>query len=254
MFHTIKQLEEKNVANEIVHMSWSDRMDLVAYATVKGEVALHRLTWTRAWNLAPPLETSTVKGLAWRPDGKVLAIAYSNGEVRIVSIENKVVSKTIETCGDITCIQWVQEKNENKNKSNDNLPFSTNEDDQPNYMQYIDLSSVYLSEPPMLLSVENMHAEENQKPNILHEQSELNILLIGSKEGIIYVNIFGAFSCIQLNMNQYLGVHCSVENILSTEDLSKLFVTLKDQEHNIHILVIDSSIFKTNKNELLQLL
>lgn len=32
----IKQLEERNVASEIVLMVWSDRMDLVALANVKG--------------------------------------------------------------------------------------------------------------------------------------------------------------------------------------------------------------------------
>lgn len=36
MFHVIKQLEEKNVANEINYMVWSDRMDLVAFSNVKG--------------------------------------------------------------------------------------------------------------------------------------------------------------------------------------------------------------------------
>lgn len=32
----IKQLEEKNVANEIDIMLWSDKMDLVAISNVKG--------------------------------------------------------------------------------------------------------------------------------------------------------------------------------------------------------------------------
>lgn len=34
---TIKQLEERNVANEINFMVWSDRMDLVAAANSKGK-------------------------------------------------------------------------------------------------------------------------------------------------------------------------------------------------------------------------
>lgn len=44
-----------------------------------GEVALHRLSWTRAWILSPDKEGNRVKGMSWRPDGKVLAIAYSSG-------------------------------------------------------------------------------------------------------------------------------------------------------------------------------
>lgn len=34
--HSIRQLEKKNVANEIEIMLWCDRMDLVALANVKG--------------------------------------------------------------------------------------------------------------------------------------------------------------------------------------------------------------------------
>lgn len=35
-YHSIKQLEEKNVSSEIEIMLWSDRMDIVALANVKG--------------------------------------------------------------------------------------------------------------------------------------------------------------------------------------------------------------------------
>jgi len=34
------------------------------------QVALHRLSWQKVWNLAAPSETSKVAALAWRPDGK----------------------------------------------------------------------------------------------------------------------------------------------------------------------------------------
>jgi len=36
MSQGIKQLEEKNVASEIVCMVWSNRMDLVAFSNAKG--------------------------------------------------------------------------------------------------------------------------------------------------------------------------------------------------------------------------
>lgn len=38
ILQTIKQLEEKNVANEINYMVWSDRMDLVASSNLKGKL------------------------------------------------------------------------------------------------------------------------------------------------------------------------------------------------------------------------
>lgn len=41
-------------------------------------MALHRLNWLKVWVLAPPGDNLTVKGIAWRPDGKVIAVGYSN--------------------------------------------------------------------------------------------------------------------------------------------------------------------------------
>lgn len=45
---------------------------------ITGEVTLHRLSWQRVWTLAPPSEDVSVKGIAWRPDGQVIAVGYSN--------------------------------------------------------------------------------------------------------------------------------------------------------------------------------
>lgn len=43
-----------------------------------GEVSLHRLTWQRVWSLAAPKDKTLVTALAWRPDGKQLAVAYDS--------------------------------------------------------------------------------------------------------------------------------------------------------------------------------
>lgn len=43
-----------------------------------GEVSLHRLTWQRVWSLAAPKDKTLVTAMAWRPDGKQLAVAYDS--------------------------------------------------------------------------------------------------------------------------------------------------------------------------------
>lgn len=50
---------------------------------ISGEVALHRLTWARAWILSPPSKNVNVECITFRPDGNVLAIAYDNGRLFI---------------------------------------------------------------------------------------------------------------------------------------------------------------------------
>ncbi|KAJ8985084.1 hypothetical protein NQ317_019769 [Molorchus minor] len=226
-FHTIKQLEEK-----------------------KCEVALHRLSWTRAWILNPPKEGLKVNGIYWRPDGKVLAIAYSDGKVLLISVENKNTLNIRDTKGEINFISWVQEKAESKPKDILNL-----KDDEPNdYMKYIDLSKLYIKDPLPSASIDSTsNSEESKEVNFLQDQNELNILLVGTRDGYVHVRIFGCFTCAILNINEYVGYHCSVEHVHPSEDLSKIFVTIKDTEHNIKLVLIDSSIFKTHSKELFSL-
>lgn len=62
---------------------------------MKGEVHLHRLNWQRVWSLSPPSDTSLVKSMAWRPDGKVIAIGYSCGTTYLIGVEDKDILDTI---------------------------------------------------------------------------------------------------------------------------------------------------------------
>ncbi|XP_045462056.1 anaphase-promoting complex subunit 4 [Harmonia axyridis] len=250
MLPIIKQLEEKNLPYEIDHMVWNDRMDLVAYSTTKGEVALHRLTWARAWILSPPSKNVNVECITFRPDGNVLAIAYDNGDIWIISIENKAVCKFIATKKKISYMSWVQEKSKHKNKSQDK-PLYSSGDEHNNYMEYIDLSSIYLAAPPLMYAEDNIRSpKKRQRPSLLHEQYDLNILAVGTKDGEVTLHVFGEHPFVVLNMKDYLGVRCSVENILFTEDLSKLSVIVKDEKCNIKIILINSEIIKSKTKEI----
>lgn len=95
-------MEEKYAMNEIDIIIWSNKIDLLALSNVKGEytiwrtraimlnnrsqrfsfctgeVTLHRLNWQRVWTFPPPVEDMRVSALSWRPDGRVLVIAYNN--------------------------------------------------------------------------------------------------------------------------------------------------------------------------------
>jgi len=51
---------------------------LIDVCAFSGEVSLHRLTWQRVWSLAAPKDKTLVTALAWRPDGKQLAVAYDS--------------------------------------------------------------------------------------------------------------------------------------------------------------------------------
>lgn len=241
MFHSIRQLEEKNVANEIDKLLWSDLMDLVAFSNVKGEVALHRLSWTRAWSLGPPNENDIVKGLAWRPDGKVLAIGYSSGVVLSVNVENKATTNSLQINGNISCIHWAQEivemKDQNKN---------TSTVDETKDFKYFDSSLVYLSD----FSNTNGSSKGDNTFNLSKNQKELNLLMIGTEEGFLYISIFGTFPCVCISINELINENCSLISISTSESLHVIFVTIKDTHGNLKIVSLNSSIFKAHKKEI----
>nr|CAI5818293.1 unnamed protein product [Callosobruchus analis] len=184
--------------------------------------------------------------MAWRPDGKVLAIAYSCGRVQLVGVENKKILNVQEVKGNITCISWVQEKLEVLPRDNFNF-----KDDKPNnYMKHIDMSKLYLRDPTPSPVLNGSHSEELKEAYFLQEQTELNLLLIGTKEGMVHVRIFGCFTCCILDMSEYLGVPCSVEHLKVSEDLRKICVVTKNKNSLVQIVTIDSSIFKSHAKEL----
>lgn len=123
---SFRQLEDKPCSAEILYQRWSPKMDLLALVTVEGEVWLQRLSWKRVWTI------STAEGralsVAWRPDGKILAVAFNDGKIQLFDIENaECIHKTkIESTP--TSMDWIEEGKEkvstvDNETSSKNLPF-----------------------------------------------------------------------------------------------------------------------------------
>ncbi|XP_017780796.1 PREDICTED: anaphase-promoting complex subunit 4 [Nicrophorus vespilloides] len=250
MLSIIRQLEEKKVANEIDILVWSDRMDLVAFSNIKGDVSLHRLTWTRAWILPPSKEGLLVRAMAWRPDGKTLAIGYNSGEVLLINVENKTTLHTLDIKeGEITYISWTQEKK--KDPAEKRLLMEQEEHNK--YTQHIDQSSIFLPNPPSLSTYSTSSGQdETIADNFFQNQKELNLLAIGTSEGFVHLSIFGCFYCAILNVNEIIGVgkSCQIVDLYLSELLDRLYITVKDNEQSTKVLVLNSEIFNTHVKEL----
>ena len=109
---SFRQLEDKPCSAEILDQKWSPKMDLLALVTVEGEVWLQRLSWKRVWSISAS-EAVRALTVSWRPDGKILAVAFSDGAIKLFDIENaECVHKTkIETAP--TSLDWIEEQKNN---------------------------------------------------------------------------------------------------------------------------------------------
>ncbi|KAJ4436697.1 hypothetical protein ANN_16829 [Periplaneta americana] len=258
--NAMRQLEERHVATKVELMVWSNKMDLLALSNVRGEVALHRLTWQKVWSLPPPSEGIDVKGMAWRPDGKVIAIAYSNSDILLIDVENKETLHTTHVDGEITCINWVQEKDQTDTKSG----FLHKQKDSTSKYPIQDTTSNFLPKLPSLSrsfgSVNKCIEENLEDAKKIKDQTHLNILLVGVSTGKLHLSIFGLFPCGVVNMNDHAGGKlCSILDADVSEDLNVLFVVLscwkegdevKEGKRELSIVLLDTPVLSIRAPEL----
>ncbi|XP_066585778.1 anaphase-promoting complex subunit 4 [Prorops nasuta] len=177
-----RQFEERQLPSEVTDMQWSPKMDLLAIANIKGEIALHRfMSWQRVWLLSPPGESDNIVNIAWRPDGKLMAACYRNSELLcLVDIENKnIVSKTnIVSITTVTCMTWLPLSSMDADNNLDSSKY--NSAPRNNYLPTLpSLNRTFIQEPE--------HKE--------HLSHKLDILFIGQENGNIGMYVFGMFYC-----------------------------------------------------------
>ncbi|XP_049835951.1 anaphase-promoting complex subunit 4-like isoform X2 [Schistocerca gregaria] len=255
--NAMRQLEERHVASKIERMVWSNKMDLLALSNVRGEVALHRLTWQKVWSFPPPSEGLSVKGMAWRPDGKVIAIGYSNGEILLVDVENKEILHSTQTQKEVTCISWVQERE----KSKDVRRKGTDDSTTP-HSSTIKHCSPFLPKLPSLSRsfgpgtgcVVDDNPEDCKK---VLDQEHINLLLVGLEGGQLHMSVFGLFPCGHLDMQESVtgGKPCTVLSADVSDDLRLLFVVLGGPVNDlgfteISVAVFDISVLAERSTEL----
>lgn len=106
--------------------------------------------------------------------------------------------------------------------------------------------------PPLSNSGSSVNNSQDEAVNsyLFHDQKELNLLIIGTEDGFLHISIFGQFVCAVLNINDYLGQRCSILSTYLSDDLSLMYVTIRDETNSIKIIVLSTEIFKTHNNEL----
>ena len=135
------RLHEERPTAPIHLMKWNPRIDLNAVALCNNEVWLHRLVeWQKVWSLALVVRSSTtprpksrrrqdslIADIEWRPDGKVLAVAYTtdilnaiehscsvvHSSVALIEIESSEVIHVIELPDQhVTSLSWCSRSRE----------------------------------------------------------------------------------------------------------------------------------------------
>ncbi|KXJ69427.1 hypothetical protein RP20_CCG027068 [Aedes albopictus] len=237
----MKQIGNKNVGYRVDILKWSEKMDLLAIGNDKGEVILHRLKWQKVWQLPPPEEGLLVRGIAWRPLEKVMAIAYSNGIVLLINIENKEEIYNFNVKADISCINWTE--------NNKEVPINDTSGDAINNY------TTFLPPLPSLNSLSSTAKSCEYNTLKFYSKQILNLLIIGSSNGFVNLSVFGMLSCCDLDVFQTLNIRPdegTIKEVKMSSNFNQLFVVVQ-RGGWLELIVFENDILQRYSTSLMNL-
>ncbi|GAB1604964.1 anaphase-promoting complex subunit 4-like [Argonauta hians] len=237
---TFRPTEDRHVSVEVTSMLWSPKMDLIALANLQGEVVLHRLSWQKVWTIPAPADNVTVGSMAWRPDGRILAVGYTHGKVCLCHIENADVLHELTIPEEVTSMSWVSQVFPEGTSWS---PCAYPEDTSDHYLPKLE---------PLNKREENVEDAKKVK-----NQKELNLLVIGSSAGNVYMFAYGIFPC-----GSIILTHPSIEDKKSrvtsamiSQDLYTLWLILEVSEEDssncdYYLASMDTTLLASRHQEL----
>ena len=252
--NSFRQLEDKPLPAEIAFKKWSPSMDLLALVTVDGEVWLQRLSWKRVWSIST--SEGRAVSVAWRPDGKILAVGFTDGAIKLFDVENAECIHKSDTGSMSTSMEWVKEETDyltdGTSTNSRSLPF------------FVEKCESYLPRLPHLpksggaLFSKELSEEVSVDPRKLKSlPEELNVLVVCGENGKVHLFLYGIFLCASVSTVDDWG-QCSTCHVLSATlscNLKVLSVVLKSAQqetgkHVASLLLYDTSLLWSHGHEL----
>ncbi|KAG9244129.1 anaphase-promoting complex, cyclosome, subunit 4-domain-containing protein [Calycina marina] len=195
-------------------------MDLVAIGSTDNQVLIYRLNGQRVYGASPrPGSAVRAESICWKPNGQLLAIAWSDGWVRLVGADSsKIVHQFCvgDDIDGITCIGWASNFTSSKAilkdgegpKSWDEI-FGQDDDfsdkksglDLPRDLSLIDIE---VSMPKLSIlgasgnSSEEVFSSKSSldplfKPFDPKDNDAVHVMVVGTREGGIHLSIYDSF-------------------------------------------------------------
>ncbi|GER57032.1 anaphase-promoting complex subunit 4 [Striga asiatica] len=273
---------DKPIAYQIKIAEWNPEKDLLAMVTEDSKLLLHRFNWQRLWITSPG---KCITAICWRPDGKAIAVGLDDGTISVLDVENGKLLRSMKFHGSsVVCLNWVEnrEKIVGANRNN-----SSYEDRTSRFFP----SAPRVPRTPGIIPGDNsglMEITDDSFQELLDpSHQQLDILCSGDKEGSICFNIF-AFHDDPLCHSEFQNIHnlalrssleekhvlcqltdASICKVTLSSDLRHIIVLCSgvvtengsEKSDNqisggdisvLHSLVLDSTVFRSRKNELHQ--
>ncbi|RDL40755.1 WD40 repeat-like protein [Venustampulla echinocandica] len=214
----LEALSEKTLAHAADSrlITYCPSMDLVALGTADQQVLVYRLNGQRVYGTTQKPGASRVENIKWKPNGQLLAIAWSDGIVRLVGAENSRIVHQFsagEGVTGITCVGWgsnLTSRSSSAMKSatswerllSSEAILSENKAylDLPRDLSQIDIerSLPKLSVLPAGGSSDEVFCSWSSLDAIFRpfdpkDNNAIDVMVVGTKEGHVHVTIYNSF-------------------------------------------------------------
>jgi len=222
---TMRQLEDRQVDRAVIKMLWSPKMDILVVVFETNDISLFRLNWQRIWITDAREQKCT--SLAWRPDGKVLAVGYSDGKIELYDVESNVPVLTNQTNGEVSFMRWSSCEN--------SIALNSGRDSNVNLDKNLDWD--FLVQFPLLskaFSYNPSNQDDFQTCRKLSLESCPSILICGTSKGYVSFYMSGYMAIGHINIgNLYSISSCVVKDVIfSPKSMSTLSVMASEPDSN----------------------
>ncbi|XP_054159901.1 anaphase-promoting complex subunit 4-like [Oppia nitens] len=243
-----------HISGEIDVMKWNPKMDLIVFALKSADIVVHRLySWQKIWHLPKPklktladdkTDTTTarfVRDIEWRPDGKILAIAYEcdidssdtkDGKscLFLHDVETSKMLHKIVIDGKINCINWQQKEPSVSSNFNSDINRLNLSDKYSAISPFISLLPKANSVPKGFMRGSSRKTSDDNINDMMkvENQKTLNVLAIGTENGFIELYAFGVYKMAKF----YMTDNNPIRYLALSSDLSLItaFVEYIDDE------------------------
>ncbi|OWA51036.1 hypothetical protein BV898_15538 [Hypsibius exemplaris] len=242
-------IQDRSAGQKIGHIALSTKQDLVAYSIGKGEVTIFNNDWMKVASYKPSdiLSSETVAALAWRPDGRALAIAYSSGKLLVKNVE------THETIAEFTLddpTEWLDWSPSYWTPAEmDALSAKRQFDDRTHTC----LQEIHLTKSPSVGGGETSSREPEKATAQLQMRNQRTLsilsLITTSKKLHLYAFGFLPLALVDLKETSELEI-ARVCQFYMSRDFDALVVVVQDTDHLMWELVYDTSVIRRHYEEI----
>eukprot|EP00833_Pecoramyces_ruminatium_P001704 jgi/Orpsp1_1/1175736/evm.model.c7180000055024.1 len=257
------QSDSINFQEKILHIKWCPTMDLLAIINNSYKLTIYRSTWVedkfvlqKVWSINSTICQSSIE---WRPDGKIIAIGYVDGSLKLIDVETSQIAYSMPYYSKntyITSMTWIEENNKNKivNESIKALSSSSLE----NYMPF--LSKIPNSRQFNITQYSGEIFSNSSKlgtsllsEKIKNEDDKLDVLLLCDNKGHFHMSVFGLFYLGSISLSTDTKYEIKNPYIVSSylsSDLHylSLIVISADSENDILTGELENDLNNINKN------